>query len=115
METCINKIILRGRVGIEPRTNNVGENRVIRFSMATSEVFKGKDGQYKEEVTWHSVTAWSGKGMPDFSLVKKGSVVYVEGRLRSHKYVAADGTERFYMEVIANQLTIEEKTLPLSS
>lgn len=103
----LNRIELRGNVG-NVRISNVGNSQVARFSLATNFMYKSKDGEGVVETTWHNIVVWSGKNMPDFSRIGKGTPVYVCGRLRSSKYTAADGSERQIYEVIANKLAIEE-------
>ena len=103
----LNRIELRGNVG-NARVQTVGDNEVVHFSLATNYAYKGKDGTPVIETTWHSVVAWSGKGMPEFRKINKGSCVYVTGRLRSQKYTLSDGTERQAYEVIASRLSILE-------
>lgn len=103
----LNRIELRGNVG-NVRISNVGNSQVARFSLATNFMYKSKDGEGVVETTWHNIVAWSGKNMPDFSRIGKGTPVYVCGRLRSSKYTAGDGTERQIYEVIANKMSIEE-------
>ena len=61
----INKIELRGNVG-NVKLQTVGNNENIRFSVATNYAYKDKEGRPVIETTWHNVTAWNGKGMPDF-------------------------------------------------
>lgn len=101
MEKSVNRIELRGNVGQDARIVKVGEVSVARFNMATNETFKDKSGNFREETTWHSIVAWSGKGMPDFTLIKKGVCVSVSGRLRVNKYVNGQGEERQFYEVLA--------------
>ena len=108
MDRSINRIELRGNVGQDARITRVGDNTVARFSVATNETYKDRSGNLKEETTWHSVTAWAGKGMPDFSRICKGSCVYVLGRLRQSRYTAANGEERNFYEVLATRVKIEE-------
>lgn len=108
MDRSVNRIELRGNVGTTPRINVVGENKVIRFSIATSEVFKDRSGVLKEETTWHNIVAWSGRGMPDFADIKKGTCVSVMGRVRNLKYTSAEGEEKYFNEVLANRLHIED-------
>lgn len=107
MDKSINRIELRGNVGQDPRINVVGENKVIKFTLATNEVFKERSGNFREETTWHNVTCWSGKGIPDFSAIKKGTCVSVTGRIRNNKYITADGEDKIFTEVLANRLRIE--------
>ncbi len=103
----INKIELRGNVG-NIKIQKVGDNEVARISLATNYVYKGKDGTPVIETTWHTISAWNGKGMPDFSKITKGALLHVFGRMRSQKFEGSDGTERQIYEVLANRLSIVE-------
>lgn len=96
----LNRIELRGNVG-NVRVSDVGGSKVARFSLATNFIYKGKDNEGVVETTWHNIVAWSGKGMPDFSIITKGAPIYVCGRLRTSKYTGNDGTEKTSYEVIA--------------
>lgn len=104
----LNKIELRGNVG-NIRVQAVGENEVANFSLATNFAYKSKDGTPVIETTWHNITAWSGKGMPDFRKIQKGSCVYVTGRVRAQKFNGVDGTEKQFFEVLANRVAIIDK------
>lgn len=108
MERCINKIELRGNVGQDARISQVGDNTVVRFNMATNETFKDRSGALKEETTWHTVTAWNGRGMPDFGQIKKGVCVSVLGRVKISKYTNAEGEEKQFYEVLASRIVIED-------
>lgn len=57
--------------------------------------------------TWHNVTAWNGKGMPDFHKIDKGTLVHVMGRLRTQKFEGNDGVEKQIYEILANRIEIE--------
>jgi len=103
----INKIELRGNVG-NVRLQNVGGKQVVRFSLATNYSYKAKNGDGVIETTWLNISAWEGKGMPDFSKIEKGSTVHVTGRIRSSKYTNSQGEERQSYEVSASQLSIED-------
>lgn len=105
MET-LNRVELRGRIGQEPKITNVGDLRVARFSVATNEVFHDREGVLKEETTWHNVAVWAGRNVEDFSRIRKGVMVNLAGRIRNVKYTAADGTDKYLSEVIANQLSV---------
>jgi single-strand DNA-binding protein len=104
--TSLNRVELRGRVGQDPRINDVGESQVARFSIATNETYKDKKGDLKEETTWHNIAVWSGKSVDDFKLLKKGSMVSVVGKLRMVKYTASSGEEKQYTEVLANRMNV---------
>lgn len=112
MDRSFNRIELRGNAGQDARIMKVGDNTVARFNIATNETYKDRSGNLKEETTWHSVTAWSGKGMPDFTRIRKGVCVYVLGRLRQGRYTTAAGEEKSYYEVLASRVSIEETEKP---
>ncbi|MFA7116352.1 MAG: single-stranded DNA-binding protein [Bacteroidales bacterium] len=108
MNKSVNKIELRGYVGRDPQINEIADAKVVRFSIATNETFKDKTGKLKEETTWHNIVAWNGKGMLDFQKIKKGSFIGVLGRVRESRYQTEAGEEKFYHDVLANRITIEE-------
>ncbi len=114
MDRSMNRIELRGNVGQDARVTVVGDNTVARFNMATNETFKDRSGNLKEETTWHSVVAWNGRGMPEFNKIKKGTLVYVVGRLRINKYITAEGEEKQFPEILASRVSIVENTMQMS-
>ncbi|MBO4537227.1 MAG: single-stranded DNA-binding protein [Bacteroidales bacterium] len=91
-------------MGHDPRITSVGESQVARFSLATNEAFRGKNGDLREETTWHNITAWAGRNIMDFKDIRKGSFVSLVGRLRNSKFMGNDGTERYLVEVVAGKL-----------
>ena len=99
----INRIELQGRVGTV-RTNTVNGSLVANFSIATDNLYKNRDGSGVSETTWHHVVAWSGKDMPDLSRITVGMPLHVIGRMRSTRYTAADGTEKYFYEVMAQKV-----------
>lgn len=103
----LNRIEIRGNVGAV-RLQIVGNSRVAKISIATNYVYKGRDGDPVIETTWHYVSAWEGKNMPDLSTIHKGDKIYVVGRLRSQRYTAADGTERTAYDVLASKVQLIE-------
>lgn len=102
MEKSINRVELRGNVGFDPRINSLEEGvQVMRLSLATNEAFKNKKGEWQEETIWHNIVAWAGKGMPDFSSIKKGNTLSVTGRLKPVQYQTKTGVERHTYEIVA--------------
>ena len=101
----INKIELQGRIGTV-RTNFFGDNMVANFSLVTEYLYKTRDGGAANETTWHQVTAWEGKDMPDLSTLTKGMQVNVTGRLRTFRYTNTEGAEKQLYEVVANKIRI---------
>lgn len=105
----VNRIELKGHVGQEPKVMVFDGMTVIRFTMATSEIYKDRSGAIIEETTWHSISAWAGKGMPPFSNIHKGSLVTVTGRIRNNRYTdKSTGEDKSFWEVLANSITIED-------
>ncbi len=104
--TFINRVELKGHVGHDPKITDVGNSQVARFSIATNETFKDKKGEIKEETTWHNITAWSGRNIDDFSLIRKGLLVSVIGRIRNVRYTSSSGDERQFMEILASKVTV---------
>lgn len=109
MAFSLNKIMLIGNLGrdVETRftTNNVS---VSSFSLATTYSYKGKDGNWVNETTWHNITAFS---LSDFmkEQLKKGKKVYVEGRLTKREYTDKEGIKRYSTDVLV------DKIIPLES
>ena len=101
----INKIELQGHVGMV-RTNEYNGSKVANFSLATEIMYKLRDGNAVSETTWHNIVAWESKEMPDLQRIVKGTPVNVCGRLRSSKYTSADGTEKYFYEVLAQRVRI---------
>ena len=101
----INRIEIRGRIGQDPRITRVGKNSVARFCVATSEIYRDRSGEIKEEITWHNVSAWADKSQTSLDELKKGDMVSVLGRIRNMKYTSAEGDDRYFVEIVANKLT----------
>ncbi len=105
----LNRVELRGRIGQDPKIAQVGNTYVTHFSLATSEIYKDRNGDLREETTWHNITAWAGRSIEDFQNLRKGVLVSVVGRLRSVKYTNAEGEGHQYMEVLASRLSVVQE------
>lgn len=101
----INKVDLQGRVGAV-RLDNIQGRNVASFSVVTEFVWQGENGQFFNECTWHQVSAWDGENVCDLTLLTKGCIVKLIGRLRHTRYTSADGTEKTFTEVLASELSI---------
>lgn len=108
MEKSYNKVELRGNVGQDPKITEINGINAIRFSMATNESYKDKKGEWKEETTWHNIVAWSGKGMPEFDQIQKGSRLSLSGKIRNGRYKTATGEERPFSEILALKIALDE-------
>ncbi len=107
MEKSINRVELKGNVGFDPRITQLEEGiSVMKLSLATNESYRNRKGEWQEETVWHNVVAFSGKGMPDFSLIKKGSLLYVTGRIKPVQYQTKSGVEKQTYEIVAVNLKL---------
>lgn len=100
----VNKVILVGNVGKDPEVQYVSTDvPVARFTIATSESYKDKNGERITNTEWHNVAAWRGLAKIVEQYVHKGSQVYIEGRISTRSY-EKDGQTRYFTEIIANEM-----------
>lgn len=100
MSTMRNKVQLIGNLGRDPELKEVGKGlQRLRLSLATTERFKGSDGEWKDDIQWHTIVAWGKQAETLSARVKKGSGLMVEGRLVHRKY-EKDGEPRYATEVV---------------
>lgn len=100
-----NKVILIGRLGKDPETRFMPNGEAVcNFSVATSESWKDQSGQRQERTEWHNITMYRRLAEIAGQYLKKGSQVYLEGKIQSRKYQGKDGIERTAYEIIANKM-----------
>lgn len=99
----LNKMTLIGHLGRDPESRQVGDKAVCNFSVGVSDAFAAKSGEKKEETEWFNVAIWDKRGEACQKFLKKGSPVYVEGKIHLRKYVK-DGAEKFSLDVLANNV-----------
>lgn len=106
MARGINKVILVGNVGTDPDVRYLPNgNPVANMSIATSESWKDKQtGERQEKTEWHRVVLFNRLGEIAGEYVKKGSKVYIEGRLQTRKWTDQNNVERYTTEIIASEL-----------
>ena len=98
----INKVILVGHLGKDPEVRTVESGvKVARFTMATTEAYKDKDGERKEITEWHTVICWRGLAEVAEKYLTKGKLTYVEGKLRTRTW-EDNGVKRSTTEVFAD-------------
>lgn len=88
----INHIILVGRLGADPEEKTIGGSAVAKLSLATTESWKDKDGDWQEKTEWHNIDVWGRQAETAVERFHKGDTVYVEGQLRYFK--AKDGKSK---------------------
>ena len=105
----VNKVILIGRLGADPEVRYTpGGATVANFNLATNRVWKDKEGNSKEDTTWHRVVVWNKLADIAKEYVKKGNRVYIEGRIQNRSWEDQNGQTRYITEVVANQLQMLE-------
>ena len=101
----VNKAILIGRLGRDPEVRHMPNGEAVcNFSIATSETWKDQSGQKQERTEWHAITLYRRMAEVAGQYLKKGSLVYIEGRIQSRKYTGKDGIERTAYEIIGNEM-----------
>lgn len=106
----LNKVMLIGRLGKKPEVNYVQPDvPVARYSLATSESYKSKEGDKVETTEWHNIVSWRNNAKYAESYLDKGMLVYIEGKLQTRKWDAQDGTTRYTTEIVTDQIKILEK------
>jgi single-strand DNA-binding protein len=106
----INKVMLSGRLTREPELRYTPAGvAVMTFSIALNRRYKDQSGEWKEEVSFVNVVAWQKQAELASQFLKKGSAVYVEGRLQSRSWETNDGNKRSTLEVRAERLQFLDK------
>lgn len=101
----VNKVILVGRLGQDPEVKRTASgDAVVNFGLATSEVWKDKIGEKQERTEWHRCVAWRQLAEIIERYVRKGSQLYVEGKLQTRKWQASDGSDRYSTEIVISQM-----------
>jgi len=105
MARGINKVILIGNLGGDPELRSTPSgSAVASFTVATNESWTGKDGQKQERTEWHRVVAWSRLAEICGQYLRKGSQVYIEGRLQTREWEDKQGNQRKTTEIIARDM-----------
>ena len=103
----INKVIFIGNLGRDPEVRHLESGTsVARFSLATNENFRDRDGNWQSRTEWHDIVAWRALAERAERDLKKGMQVYVEGKLTHRKWQDRDGNDRYTTEVVANLIRI---------
>lgn len=100
----VNRVYLLGRLGKDPQIRSFSnDNSIAEFSLATSEVYKDKEGKFNEVTDWHNIKI-PYKAMAERAekLLKKGSLVFIEGKIKTRSYDDKDGNKRYVTEVVVD-------------
>lgn len=110
MMKSLNRAQLKGTIGRDPQINTTdGGRRVTNLSVATDFPWQDKDGKWQHDTDWHNVVVWEGYGIPNLESLRKGTQIYISGRLRTRKYTDRSGMDRYITEIIAEEIDIIER------
>ncbi len=104
----VNKVILIGNVGLDPEVRTLeGGAKVARVRLATTErLFDRQANETKEHTEWHTITLWRGLADVVDRYVRKGTQIYVEGRLRTREWMDKDNNKRYTTEILADTMNL---------
>ncbi|MBR1869178.1 MAG: single-stranded DNA-binding protein [Bacteroidales bacterium] len=105
----LNKVLLIGNAGRDPEvryTDGNGGAKVATFTLATSERFKGRDGEVRENTEWHNIVAWRQSADIAEKYIRKGTQVFIEGRIRTRSYTDQAGVKKYTTEIVVDNLQL---------
>lgn len=106
----LNKVTLIGNLGKDPEVQTLQEDiKVAKFSLATSESYKDDKGQAHTSTEWHTVVLWRGLAELAEKYLKKGSLVYVEGKIKTRAYEDKAGAKKYVTEIAAEEIIMLDK------
>jgi single-strand DNA-binding protein len=101
----LNKVMIIGNLGKDPEVRYTASGTAVAsFSVATTEKFKGKSGDWEEKTEWHNVTLWARLAEIAGEYLAKGKTVYIEGRLQTRKWQDKDGKDRYTTEIVGEKM-----------
>jgi len=110
MSGSVNKVILVGNLGKDPEVRHLeGGASVASFPLATSETYNNKSGERVSNTEWHNIVVWRGLADIAGKYLKKGSKIYVEGKLRTRSWQDQEGNTRYTTEVVADNMTMLDR------
>jgi len=106
----VNRVMLIGNLGKDPDLQFLeGNIAVAKFSLATTESYKDKNGKLMSQTEWHTVVLWRGLAELAQKYLHKGSLVYIEGRLKTRSWEDKDHNKKFATEVVGDNLIMLDK------
>jgi len=106
----INKVILIGNTGKDPEYKTLQDGTpVAKLTIATTESYRLKNGETQTKTEWHSIIAWRSLATFAHQYIHKGSLLYVEGKLRNRHFEDKEGQKKYITEVVADQVILLDK------
>ncbi|MBO4230872.1 MAG: single-stranded DNA-binding protein [Bacteroidales bacterium] len=109
----LNKVMLIGNVGKDPEIRyldgnnpNQGATKVAQFTLATTERYRDRNGELRENTEWHNIVAWRNSADVAEKFIRRGTQLYVEGKLRTRSWTDQSGNKRFTTEVAVDNLQL---------
>jgi single-strand DNA-binding protein len=103
----VNKVILVGNLGKDPEVRYLDNGvAVANFSLATTENYKNKQGERVSQTEWHNIVLWRGLAEVAEKYLKKGSSIYIEGKIKNRKWEDKDGNTRYNTEILGDNMTM---------
>ncbi|MBT1072751.1 single-stranded DNA-binding protein [Pelotalea chapellei] len=101
----LNKVMLIGNLGKDPEVRYTPSGQAVAsFSLATSEKFKSKTGEWEERTEWHNITLWGKLAEIAGEYLSKGKTVYIEGRLQTRKWQDKSGNDRYTTDIVGDKM-----------
>ncbi len=106
----INKVILVGNLGKDPEYKKLQDGTTVaKLTLATTESFRNKTGEVQSRTDWHTIIAWRGLADLAEKFMHKGSLLYIEGKLRTRQYEDKEGNKKYVVQVDAVELVMLDK------
>jgi single-strand DNA-binding protein len=106
----LNRVTLIGNIGNDPEYKTLQDGApVAKFSIATTETYRLKNGETQSHTDWHTIIAWRGLATFASQYIHKGSLLYVEGKLRNRQYEDKEGMKKYVTEIVAEQVILLDK------
>ena len=107
MAKSVNKVILIGNLGKDPELKHTSSGTAMaKFTLATNERYKDKNGEWQDKTEWHNVVLWQRLAEIAAEYLKKGRSVYIEGRLQTREWEDKQGQKRYTTEIVASDLVL---------
>jgi len=101
----VNKVILVGNLGKDPELRRLENGTAVtKFSLATSDSYKDKDGNKVDQTEWHNIVLWRGLAEVAEKYLKKGSQIYIEGKIKSRSWEDKEGNKKYTTEIVGDNM-----------
>ena len=102
-----NKVLLIGNVGRDPEVRHLESGAsVATFTLATTERYKDRNGQYQDQTEWHNIVCWRNLADLSQNYINKGSQIFVEGKIRTRSWTDQTGQKRYTTEIVADNIRL---------